>query len=768
MLLRLLSRNKLYYAVTIAGFSFSLTFILLLFFFVKQEFSIDKFHEKRDRIFLLAQNRSTAYSANPVADLLKDNLPEIENFTRIATFDVTLNVNADFKKVKSIFVDPSFFEIFSFKLEQGVDSDVLKTRNSAVISKSLMSFFPPDEDPVGKTIIVNDSITLTITGIMKDFPANTQIPDADILINYQTLDRFWDIPGSNIITEWGISNFVIYFLAKPNSDLPSKSSIILDMFLKHNYWLYTSGYAKEVTFIPLSEVYFSGVRTMTGIKTSDKNAVLIYGIIALLILIVSMLNYINLFVAQAGQKIHKTAIQKMLGNNNMGIILSFIKESILITSIALFLAFILVFLFKHFFEQVLNTRLYIVNQLTDVTFLILIISGLFIIAIPTGIIPAIVVLKVNLAEVIKGTYTKKMKTVYSKIFISFQYFVAFILLACCGFIAKQTIEMQNHDLNFNYQNVYRVSGLIKPENRQGLKSELEKIAGIEMISFSGSPLSGYSTTAFKHNEEPLSFDCYSVDSLFFDILGMKENPTGVAKTEHAIWINKMGYEALNVDPVSQSFNIENETYYILGVFDNIIYKPLRYKSGMLMLFRHKPDDNLYECLIKTALPVHANTINKIKDAYLQFNITDVKIVSADDHINNWYSEEKKTISTIAVFAIITFVIIIMGIVAMTLYYVQQNKKHIGIRKVYGANLYDILIMCNRFFLKYVAIVYLISIPVTILIMHEWLRNFTYQTNLDWWVFVLTGIIIFAVSIMIITIQSYKTANQNPVESLRTD
>ncbi|MDR0294724.1 MAG: ABC transporter permease, partial [Prevotellaceae bacterium] len=700
MVLKFLSRNKLYTAVTIVGFSLSLAFILLLGIFIRQEFSIDKFHTNADRIFLLAQDKLTAYSANPVADLIKDNLPEVESYTRIASLDVTVDVDFNLKiKAHATFVDAAFFEIFSFKLNHGTAASVLKMRNSAVISESFARKFFPEKNLIGEVITVNDSIVLNITGIMEDFPLNTQMPDTDILINYQTLDRFWDVPESNILTAWGISNFSVYILAKQGCDLPSKSSAVLELFLKHNYWLYTSDYAKEVTFIPLKEVYFSGVQTMAGkIKTNNKTTVLIYGIIALLILIVAVLNYINLSVAQAGQRIHKTAIKKLLGSNNRDIILSFIKESILITSISLFLAFILAFLFKDIFEQILNTKLYIVKQLTDVTFLIITILGVFIVGIMTGLIPALAVFKVNLAEVLKGTYSRKVKMVYSKIFISLQYLVAFVLLACCGFIAKQTIEMQNHDLKFNYQNLYRVFGLIKPENRQGLKSALERISGIEMISFSGSPLSGYSVTAFNYDGKPLSFDCYYVDSSFFNILEIKVNPTGVAKTEHSIWVNKMGYEALQVDRISHSFSIENNIYHILGVFDNIIYKPLRYKSGMLMVFPHKPDDNIYECLIKTALPINSKTISKIKETYLQFNIADVEISSGDDHINNWYSEEKKTINIIAIFAVITFAILIMGIVAMTLYYVQQNKKNICIRKVYGANINDILIMCNRFFL----------------------------------------------------------------------
>lgn len=768
---KFLGKNKFYTLVTVLGFAISLMFVLLLSIYVKQELSVDQFHKNKDRIFLLAHNRESANFANPVVNLIKDNYPEVESFTRIVSRNVTIETPNGKINMKALFADSTFFNIFSFPLVEGEASKVLETKKTVVVTESFAKKMFQDENPIGKFLNLDDSTSLTVTGVMKDFPQNTQIPQSEVVINYQMIDRYW---GRDILTTWNNSSFGIYFMEKGGTDLPSKAPQILDLFHKNKYWLYTQGFAKDVTFIPLTEVYFTGVNTsFSEIRTNNKTLVSIYLIITILILIVAILNYINLSVSQAGKRGKEAGIKKLLGCDKKGIVIQFISESVLMTFISFFIGLFLAFIAEPFFNDVLSTDLDLKNQLLNIPFSLSIIISIFLIGFISGLIPALLVSKFQPIEIVKGTYIFKVKSVYSKILISFQYTVAIALLACSVFIVMQTEFMKNYDLGFSKDNILKLQNTVGPERVSALQSLLEGISGVEKISFSsGTPLDGGNNNSFEYKGQSLSFQIFSVDTAFFDIFNIKIKSTGITPGENTIWVNQKGYDALQPDSISHTvtFGDNGNSRQIAGIINDVHFRSLHTETGPLMINLRQSGWWPWSIIVKIKNGSDLfKTADEIKKVYAEFN-GGIPFESefANDTVQQWYSKEDKTSKILMAFTVLTFTILLMGIFAMSLYYVRQKEKEIGIRKVNGASESEIMKMLNMNFIRWIIMAFAIAVPIAYYIMQRWLENYPYKISLSWWVFALTGLAVLLISVISISIQSWKAASANPIESIKSE
>lgn len=762
--LKFLSRNKLYSFVTIFGFAVSLMFVFLLGVYVKQELSVDNFQKKKDRIYLLAESTSKATFANPVADFVKDKCPEVESFTRIVTRSITACTNNNQKiTVKALFADSAFFNIFSFKLLEGNASQVLATKQTAVVTRSFALKTFHNENPIGKTLLL-DTLEVTITGIMDDFPQNTQIPKSDVVFNYQLIENYW---GNDILTSWDNSSFGIYFLARQGTSLPAKAPLLLRLF-KKDYWLFKLGYEKDVVFIPLQKVYFSEIVSYcSNIKTNSKTLVTVYLGIAILILLVAMLNYINLSVAHAGSRGKEAAIKKLLGSHKKNLIFQFISESVIMTLFSFLIGLLLAFLAEPFFNNLLNTELNLPGQF-NLSFVLWLAIGILITGLVSGLIPALAISRFEPIEVVKGTYIRKVKAIYSKLLITFQYTIAIALLICSAFMVRQTIYMQNFDLGFNRNNLFVMDNVLPKERLAGLKDKLLSISGVEKVSFvSGSPLDGGDNRSYDYKGAPLSFQLFIVDSTFFDIFGIKIKSTGIIPSKNTLWVNQKGFDALQPDKNS-TFTLYKKEKQIAGITSDFHFKSLHDPIGLVQLRLRDKDDGCWTIITKIASGADAiKTANFIKQAYSKYNGNEpFDSYFADETIQKWYEKDAKASKIIMAFTVLTIVILLMGILAMSLYFVRQKEKEIAIRKINGATESEILRMLNVGFVRWILTGFIIAVPIAYIAMQHWLRNFAYKIQLSWWMFALAGVAVLLLSVIFVSWQSWRAATANPVESLK--
>lgn len=766
---KFLSKNKLYTLVTILGFSVSLMFVLLLSIYVKSELSVDKFHKNKDRIYLMASSPENAAFANPVADLVKDNIPEVETFTRIVSRSMVIEDKKNKMSVETLFADSSFFNMFSFKLISGNPSKVLSLKKSAVVTQSFANKIYGNDDPVGKYLQINDSTSLLITGIMADFPKNTQLPRSEIVVNYQMIESFW---MKGILAEWGNASFTMYFMARPNTDLPSKAQAIIDLFLKNDYWIYKQGYSKEVLFIPLEDVYFSGVSVyFSALRNNSLTLVSVYLIITILVLVVAILNYINLSVSQAGKRGKETAIKKLLGCNRKAVFSQFISETMAMTLVSFLLGVLLAFLVEPFFNNALNTQLDLKEQFS-LGFTITTILMVLLIGFISGLVPAVAVSRFQPLEVVKGTYNLKVKSVYSKVLISFQYIVAICLLACSFFVIKQTFFMKSYDLGFKKDNILIIKNTLDGNRLPALRSALMNIPGVENVSLtSGTPLDGGNNNSFEYKGQALSFQYFQVDSAFFEIFDIKVSPTGSAHTKGVMWLNQKGYDVLQPDSISNTVQINDQwSIQVGGITENFHIRSLHTEVGPLMIaHRDEPTWYAWAVVVKINGNEPFKIAGEIERVYAQFsNGEPIEAQFADDTVQKWYISEDRTVKILSAFTILTFVILLMGIFAMSQYYVRQKEKEIGIRKVNGATEYEILQMLNISFVKWIAVAFVVSVPLVCFVMQQWLNNFPYKTELSWWIYAVTGAIVLVLSIVCISVRTWKAATANPVETLKNE
>ncbi|MGB5436231.1 MAG: FtsX-like permease family protein [Maribacter sp.] len=762
--IRHLVKNKLYTAVTIIGFAISLTFILLLSVYIGNEQSVDNFHVNKDRLYRL-ENESVDFSP-PIAEDLKNSIPEIKDFTRVLDSEGRINV-ADGQKLKISYlgVDASFFDMFSFPLVHGKPDEVLQTANSIVLSKSMAMKLFGTIDVVGKSVFLDTVNKFTITGIMDDFPENTHFTYQDALVNLMAFKALWGF--ENIMQEYGFASLSIYLLAKENADLPAKASSILEKF-KKDYWLYTEGWATTVELTPLKDLYFSN-KVGNGTKSNSKSLVTILSFIVLLILLLAVGNYVNLTIAQATFRGKEVAIKKLLGSSKRQLFLQFIRESVLLCFTAVLLSLFLAKLIEPVFDSLLHTRLHL-NDRINLPNLVVFIPLFALIGVLSGILPAIKIAGFRPIEVVKGTFRTKVKSIYGKAFITFQYTVTIALLACSWIILKQTDFLRNQDLGFQKDNIVHMEYLGATDKKGTIKNALLQIPGVEDVTITWqSPLSGGSNQTFESNGKSVSFQEFAVDSSFFHVFNMKVKPSDVAYSDKGMYLNETAIKELGLTDEAISFKMEENEIPILGIVNDFNFKELRDNIGPLMIRQQTPNFQADDIFLKVNGTNVFDTADKIKTTYASLvENAEFDITFVDDAINQWYEKDERTGKIIGYFTLLSFIISAMGILAMSTFYMQQRKKEISIRKVNGATISQILSLLNKDFVKWVALAFVIAVPVSWYAMNQWLEGFAYKTTMNWWVFAMAGVAALAIALLTVSWQSFRAAVANPVDALKEE
>lgn len=772
--LKFLSRNKLYTFVSIAGFSISLMFVITFGLHVKQELSVDDFQKNKDRIFLMTHDKQSGFG-NTVAQYVKDNTPEIESFVRIHFRQSTgIGQKGDEKiNAKALYADSTFFSVFSIPLIDGIPSSVLEARKSVVLSRSFANKTFGTENPIGKTLFVSN-IEHTVTGIMEDIPVNSILPDAELVINYNSIASLW---GSSYILETSDNfSFTMFFLAKPGTDLPSKAPMLLEQF-KKEFWYYERGYSDDLEFVPIKEAYFKTENSGYGdLRLNNRNTIMIYMTIAILILVIALLNYINLTVAQAGFRGKESAIKKLLGCSKPQLIIQLLTESLFITLITFIGGLLLAFLTESFFNNVLNTTLSLTHQFTP-GMIGLCVLFVFLIAFIAGIIPAMIISNFNPLEVVKGAFSRKVKASYSKVLIIFQYTIVSILVICAVFIQQQSRFLINYDVGYNREGILEIGNTgLGIKQLDGFKTKLLGIPGVELVSFScGTPLSGGNNTSYEDEGEQLSFQEFYVDSAFFQIYGISLEPFDIEPSGVSYWMNEHSYNMIHKDLSTQTFfpwggQEGEEKAQIAGIFSDFKIRSLLQNYNQLRIRLRKDNETPWNIIVKMTLGSNYHeTAERIEKEYIDYTGGELYFGRfVDEQIELNYRSVTRTSSIMTAFTLLTIAIMIMGVFAMSLYLIRQKEKEIALRKVNGATVKEVLLLLNIDSLKRVLFAFTIACPIAFYAMTKWFESFPNKISLSWWVFVAAGVSVFLLTLISISYMTWNAARANPIDSLKSE
>lgn len=765
--LKFLSRNKLYTFVSIVGFSISLMFVIILGLYVKQELSTDNFQKNKDRIFLMTHDNYSGFG-NTVAPYVKENTPEVESYVRIHARNVAIGQRGNNKiEARALFADSTFFNIFSYDLIEGNPAQVLEAYKSVVITRSFAAKTFGAENPVGKSLFISND-EHTITGIMEDMPRNSIIPMSDFVVNYNSIALFW---GNWVLETSHNFGFTAFFLAKPGTDLPSKAPMLLDLF-KEEFWYFKQGYSDDLDFMTLKDVYFDAEGAgYFQMNHNNRTTITVYMAIAILILVIALLNYINLTVAQAGFRGKESAIKKLLGSSKTRLVSQLLIESLLITAITFFIGLLLAFLTEPFFNNVLNTTLELAHQFTPVIIGVCILF-LLIVSFLAGIIPALMISNFSPLEVVKGTFSRKVKSSYSRVLIVFQYTIAITLLIGAIFIQRQSDFLINYDVGYNRDGILEVYNTgLDTTQLDGFKAKLLAIPGVELVSFScGTPLDGGNNSSYEQDGEQFSFQEFYVDSVFFQIYGITIESTGITPTRNTWWLNEKGYNAVHVDQATQTFRVwgGSEKAQIAGTISEFKIRDLYNDRNQLRMRWRRSNETPWVIIVKMIPGTnYYSTAERIEKEYIEYTggeLFDARFV--DEGIQRNYANVRRMSSIMNAFTLLTIIIMVMGVFAMSLYLIRQKEKEIALRKINGATENEVLLLLNRDSLKRVAIAFAIACPIAYYLMIKWLDDFPYKIGLSWWVFLLAGLAVLFLTLVSVSYMTWKAARANPVDSLK--
>lgn len=761
--LNFLGRNKLYTAINIFGFSISLMFVILLVTYTRQEYAVDQFHSNKERIFRLC-NETDACFAPLIGRDLKARYPEIETYVRLFETDEVATTGERHLKAKILLSDPDFFRMFSFRLAEGDTAQVLRSKNGALLSESFARNLFPEGDYLDKTVTIKGE-SVPVTGILRPF-GNSQFVTPDVMLSFEEwapLVYGWD---GVLKRGYASASFPLYLMLKPHADLSAKMPDMLS-HLKTYYWPYKDDHARELTIIPLTEVYLSNpLYASEQIRIGSKTLINTFFSVAMLILLFAVINYINLSTAQSESRAREMAVRRLLGCSRKALFTRLIVESVLLCILSLLIALLLAGIVEPIFNRILQTHISVSN-LFSASNLGIGVVAIILLGLLTGVIPASVITRARPIDVVRGSFRHKTKMVYNKILIGFQYLITIVLLGCTLTMSRQIDMMLHADLGFDTANkLYLSIPDLNPGQSAGLKNQLLQIAGVENVALvRGVPMLGSNNTSDTWHDRPISIQRFEGDSSYLKIMGfriLRDNRTDDRK---AIWLNETAMQAMEL-PDSASY-CEYFKCPIAGIVQDFRYRDLTHPAEPCIIEHTQDNYWPWACIIQLTnldSPVTLRTIERVYREYTGGMPCEYK--TYDEVMHQQYAAQQRMSDILFDFTLVAILISALGILAMATYFIRQRSMEIAVRKVFGSTNREVLQRLVLHFVRYVLAAFVIAVPVIWYLMHDWLSQYVLRIPLSWTIFALAGLTALAIAVATVFGQSWRAANSNPVDAIK--
>ena len=779
---RAILKNKSWFFINIIGFSLAFTIAFLIFSWAGFEFSYDNFHKNHNRIYRVIEKQNfhgedehyLAQVPEYLTNTFEKDIPEIEaSSCLLRTGNLRIKLNKEIIEIDNIlFADNKVFDIFTFDFIAGNPKNALAEPFSAILTQSTAKkIFDREEFAVGKTIELENRKLYTIKGIIKDIPQNSHL-QFNTLLSLEERKPGWDYNNGN-------HNASCYVLLKPNADAKSinpKLQLVVKKWLSHN--------ADFISFQlqPLKNIHLDSTFTIWEINWNkfDRKYVNVFIIIAFFILLIVISNYINLTLAYSTKRNKEIGLKKIVGSKRSTLITQFFIETSIMILISLFIASLL---YESVIPILQNTVLRGYNFHYSDSSLLFYASIIFVIFIVelSGIYPSLILTSFSPVSVIKNNFTRHIKGhVLHKILTVIQFVIAIILIISLSTIAKQVNYLKTKDLGYNTENVILLAAndYIR-DHYDEIKADLLSNPSILDVTFSNTRLSGSTwrnSIDFEGRQADTRWEMpyMAVDFNFIDFykmeivngrdfsLDLALDKQGTAFIINESLAKKLDYE----NPIGKKFrNGETSWGEIVGVVKDFNYSSLHDAIEPILFY---PSRNyLLEISIKTIGSNLPATLKFLESQWAVYNPGHTFRYSfLNKTIEQLYTKEEDARRLIILFSAISIFLSIIGLLGMVRFFVKKRTKEIGIRKINGARVSDILAMLNADFIKWVVIAFVIACPVSLYIMHKWLQNFAYRTELSWWIFVLSGIIAVGIALLTISWQSWRASTRNPMETLR--
>ena len=759
--LKFLSRNKGYTAIDVFGLSVSLMF-------VERELNIDKQQANYDRIVAIG-NEEFLESAVPVSYWLEERYPEIEKVCPVITdqgkgkqiFYGDKKLTADL-----VYADSTFFDLFSFKVLDGDRDRLLEDPYSVVVSESFARKVFGNDNPIGKSLRISDSTSVMVTGVMEDINRSV-IPNMDLLVR---IERVTEFNQSLSKTNPGnAGSCVSFLLLKPGMDLQGRADEILSFF-KERYWLYKNDFMKEVRIVPLSEIYF-GNTGVHSLNRGDKRFSLVLMSVGILILIFAIINYINLTVAQAGQRAKEMATRRLLGSSRVELFLRLMLEATFLTVVSFIIGLMCAKAALPYANDLLQVRLTF-DVLATPLWIGAIVAFIVLTGALSGLLPALMISSAKPIDVVRGTFRRQTKMVFSKVFITFQNVITIAMIAASLTMYLQIDHLIHAPLGYNTTNIIESNNVFRSKSEMERAEDLlRQLPMVKAVGHSnGTPSSGTNNMSGTYEGKSLSFQQVQVDSAAFHIFGFEiKSDNRVANADGGWYLNELAFKQMELTEDAPSFKMYENTVPILGVIRDFQLRDITRKNSPVM-FRFRNTESgwwPWDYVIEVqGDPVEA--YESVRKVFEEVSGIPFEGRFIDQGIRAHFESQIRLAKIVVIFACIAILISLLGLLAMSTYFILQRSQEVAIRKVFGSDNRGILIRLVGTFLMYVGIAFVIATPLSWFFMKQWLEDYNYRITLSPLIFIAAGLFCLLISFLAVFFQSWNAANANPVESVKNN
>jgi putative ABC transport system permease protein len=779
--LRNFRKQRLFSLVNLFGLSLGIVSICLILIYVQNELSYDRFNKNADRIYRVycsfvseGKSQDWVQTATPLAAFVQDKIPEVENTVRIAKVPkglVSYGENHFFEE-HIVLADAPVFDIFTIPLLSGDPRTVLGNPNSVVLSRSVAEKYFGKENPVGKTISYNRNIDLTVSGIMKDIPGNTHLP-FEIIVSMAAAKTFF---GDDFLVNRMNTTVFTYLLTHKGTDgnqlEKAFSKVALDYYGRPD-----SGTLFHVQ--PLTSIHLHSNKGGEYQPNGDIRTVYIFSAIAALILLIACINYINLSLSLNKKRSAELGVRKVMGAGAAQLIRLSLSNAFILAVVSVLVSFIAVWLLLPWFSRLTGTGFKLNNL--DLHFYLGVALILTLIVLATGLSSGWLAARLQPVASLKKSGIKNKRDIgMHGVMVLFQFTVSISLITATFLVNRQMNLLKNKNLGFSKEQL-----LIIPVNDQNLRARIpsfkqDLLANPNILSASAtSDLPGKllwvaSVNYEGQNEQsPQTMTYLEIDKDFISTFGVQLKDgylpgdaacpfSGTQYLLNETAVKKLGWE----QPLGEMFSCYNgKQGHVSGIVHDFNFKSLHENVEPLFLYINEGVNNYLTLkldtrdLIKTVSFIRQQWNKAAPDSPFEYYFY-------DDFYDQLYRSESRFSQIIIIFSCIAILIACLGIFGLATFLSETRTKEIGVRKVNGAKVSEILAMLNKDFVKWVVIAFVIATPIAYYAMNKWLENFAYKTTLSWWIFALAGLLALGIALLTVSWQSWKAATRNPVEALR--
>ncbi|MBS1745234.1 MAG: ABC transporter permease [Bacteroidetes bacterium] len=790
---RNLGRNKIYSAINIVGLSIGLACAMLIILYVKDEVSYDRFLNNSNNIYrIVTQNvdvNGKGERKDPNTGFLQgprfaQNVPEIKSFVRIQQGTENIKLGTEVKDQELLYVDSSFFNIFSFPLVSGNRATCLKEPLSVVLSEDAAKRQFGTTDAIGKIVMLKDDSVFVphkVTAVTKNCPQNSSIK-FDMLLPFKESQA--DASNSENWFNFFLNTFVVL---NPHANIQAVESKMQKFYtgdskdaiesLKKQFGDEVDNWKAIYLLQPMLDMHMSTELPSQNGLSGASNPMYSYILsgIALFILLIACINFVNLTVARSVKRAKEIGIRKVVGGSRKQLIFQFLGESLLLCTIAFVLAIVIVQLVLPVFNDLSNKSLAL-SYLFDVKLIAGYISLFILTSLLAGFYPALVLSGYNPVKTLYSRFSLAGKNYLQKSLVVLQFALASFLIIATFTIYKQFNFLTTENLGYDDQDIITVEKNFKSHNEAWLfKNELLKNSNI--ISVAPRNDGSWSTMARLSNDSSIQFDYETVDESFLPTLKIPivegrnfstafpaDSATSVLVNES--FVKKAGWK----NPIGQTVNFwyRNKIYSVIGVVKDYHYQSLNREIGP-QLFTMNPDNSYGTVFIKIKPNTASSALKTIQSKFKQlFPLSPYSYVFMNDKNIKAYDAEAKWKQIMLFGAILTIFISCIGLFGLSVLSAEKRTKEIGIRKVLGASVNRVVVILSKDFLKLVAISLIIAIPAAWIVSKKWLENYPYRITLSWWLFASGAVLVVLIALVTVSFQAIKAAMANPVKSLRTE